>query len=504
MAKIKILLVDDEPTVRETIDKYLSDFGYEIDYAENCLSAADKLKNTPYTVVLIDLHMKNFDGKFEEDAGIDLLKFIEKENYDVPAIILTSYPSVPSVKDAMLIGAADYVEKTPDQLEKLANLIEKKMNKNTKLIIEIADPSLKIDEIRTDIFQKLFNEYEKIIIHEFSKGSRGAVLYRINFQDQDGVWNIPLIVKIGWRDEILREISGFKTYVRHKIPEGRCPEIYNSAFSGKYGGITYSFVGASEFSKTLTLKDYFRTASPKDIELVIENVFEKLFRIWHENKGNKMPLNIFDEYINVLFDETKLEKAVKTYLSDYYHQDIISYDDIGVRFTNPLKMFKEMNYKYETSTYISITHGDLNIKNILIDHDKNIWLIDFDRCGRAHILCDYAELETSIKYSNIDFENIKELYRLEDALLNQVDFKDKIKYQSNDKEIQKIVFALRKLREMAFYAVSPSNDITEYFISLLFYTLNMLRFSNKDLSKDIKKVILYSASRLITNISSRI
>ncbi len=47
-------------------------------------------------------------------------------------------------------------------------------------------------------------------------------------------------------------------------------------------------------------------------------------------------------------------------------------------------------------TRVAITHGDLHGDNLLVDNQKNVWVIDFERCGEGHILQDFIELEADI------------------------------------------------------------------------------------------------------------
>jgi len=65
---------------------------------------------------------------------------------------------------------------------------------------------------------------------------------------------------------------------------------------------------------------------------------------------------------------------------------------------------------------LSITHGDLNGKNILVDENGHPWLIDFFRTGPEHVLRDFVELEADIKFNYLESGDMEALYEFESSL----------------------------------------------------------------------------------------
>ena len=74
----------------------------------------------------------------------------------------------------------------------------------------------------------------------------------------------------------------------------------------------------------------------------------------------------------------------------------------------------KQGYLAKSFHYVSYVHGDLNGRNIILDKNENVWLIDFEYTERTHILKDVAKLENDILYEYTVLENEKEL---EEALL---------------------------------------------------------------------------------------
>jgi DNA-binding NtrC family response regulator len=109
----KVLVIDDEKVVLDSVKKILLDEGYEV---EVNLSGRDGLKDalqSHYDIVLTDIRMPDI-------GGMRVLRDIKRAKPSLPVIMITGYASVKSSVQAMKLGASDYVEKpfTPDQLIK--------------------------------------------------------------------------------------------------------------------------------------------------------------------------------------------------------------------------------------------------------------------------------------------------------------------------------------------------------------------------------------------------
>jgi len=100
----KILIADDEKTIRESLKQILSEEGYETDTAEDGQEALNKIQNTDFDVVLTDIKMPNVDG-------MELLEKATQLSPNTFFIIMTAYASVKTAVDAMREGAYDYLIK---------------------------------------------------------------------------------------------------------------------------------------------------------------------------------------------------------------------------------------------------------------------------------------------------------------------------------------------------------------------------------------------------------
>jgi len=123
--KIKVLVVDDFPTMRRIVKNLLKQLGFEnIDEADDGVNALAKLKNGGFGLVVSDWNMPNMEG-------IDLLRAVRQEPAvkDIPFLMVTAEAEKEKVIEAIKAGVDNYIVKpfTAEVLkEKLEKIAERK------------------------------------------------------------------------------------------------------------------------------------------------------------------------------------------------------------------------------------------------------------------------------------------------------------------------------------------------------------------------------------------
>lgn len=102
--KPRILVVDDEESIREFLEIMLKKEGYEITTAEDGKVAQDLLTKKSFDMIISDLQMPNV-------TGLELLKFVKESYSDTTFMMITAFGSTESAVEAMKIGAYDYLTK---------------------------------------------------------------------------------------------------------------------------------------------------------------------------------------------------------------------------------------------------------------------------------------------------------------------------------------------------------------------------------------------------------
>ncbi len=107
----RILLVDDEETLRCVLKETLNNEGYNVDVANDGFQALERFKLIPYDLLITDIKMHGMDG-------LQLIREIKKNNSHAKIIIITAYGSLETVKEAMRLGVVEFISK-PFKLQEI-------------------------------------------------------------------------------------------------------------------------------------------------------------------------------------------------------------------------------------------------------------------------------------------------------------------------------------------------------------------------------------------------
>ncbi len=108
----KILVVDDEESIRFTFHAFLNDAGYCVDTAENLAQALEKIAVSSYDAVFLDILL----GR---DSGMQILQICREKQPNTPILMVTDAPEVKTAAEAVRLGAFDYISKPVHQDELL-------------------------------------------------------------------------------------------------------------------------------------------------------------------------------------------------------------------------------------------------------------------------------------------------------------------------------------------------------------------------------------------------
>ena len=124
--KRKILVVDDEESIRWVLGKSLQKAGYIVEYAEDGSSALEKATTDNFSSIILDLTMPDM-------SGFQVMSELRAEGIDPPVIIITAQNTVKNAIDAMKEGAYDYIAK-PFDLDEVNITVERAIEsyENTK------------------------------------------------------------------------------------------------------------------------------------------------------------------------------------------------------------------------------------------------------------------------------------------------------------------------------------------------------------------------------------
>jgi diguanylate cyclase (GGDEF)-like protein len=137
---VRLLIVDDEESVRSLLSQVLIEEGFQVTTAENANEAWEIFKKDPVPLVITDIAMQGM-------TGIELLMNIKKDRPKTQVIIMTCYTSQETVSKAHRYGAYDYLIKPFEDLE----LIPKAAKRAIEKIDQITENELEMEKLKKKI-----------------------------------------------------------------------------------------------------------------------------------------------------------------------------------------------------------------------------------------------------------------------------------------------------------------------------------------------------------------
>ncbi|MEP5612206.1 MAG: sigma-54 dependent transcriptional regulator [Cyclobacteriaceae bacterium] len=170
----KILVVDDEKSIRDALCDILSEESYEVVAAEDGADGFSKLSEEKIDLVLCDIKMPKMDG-------LELLQKASSEGFDIPFIMISAHGTIDTAVEATKKGAFDFIQKPPDlnrilltvrnaldnsQLTKETKVLRKKVSKGNEIVGE----SSQIAEVKETIEKVAATEARVLITGENGTG----------------------------------------------------------------------------------------------------------------------------------------------------------------------------------------------------------------------------------------------------------------------------------------------------------------------------------------------
>ena len=157
-ATIRILIVDDEESLRGMLSETISDKGFKVDTAASGEQALERFKSNFYHVVLSDIRMPGI-------SGIELIQAIKKDYESTEVIIMTSHASMDTAIGAIRAGAYDYLLKPFENLDEVAAIIDRVVDK----LFLIHENKRLIDDLKSSNQRLVDKNKETQTLYNFSK-----------------------------------------------------------------------------------------------------------------------------------------------------------------------------------------------------------------------------------------------------------------------------------------------------------------------------------------------
>ena len=133
-AAAKLLVVDDERSMRELLSIVLRREGYDVTLAENGRAAVDRLEHSRFDLLISDIKMPDM-------TGVDVLRAAKRLDPDILGLMITAFASADTAIEAMRLGAHDYLSKPFDVDElkmKVRNALEQRLLRQENVLLKRA------------------------------------------------------------------------------------------------------------------------------------------------------------------------------------------------------------------------------------------------------------------------------------------------------------------------------------------------------------------------------
>ncbi len=197
-----VLVVEDDPIIREKLVTTLKFFFKEVYQSDNGLDAYEKFLEEKPNLIISDIEMKN-------ENGIELIKKVRKINLDIPIIVLSAYSKEEYLLKLINLKIAHYILK-PATNKKLFEAISIALLKEQKVLLKLCE-NMYLDTENSLIRYK--NE-------EISLRKKEKYFLELLYKNKDKITSYELIQEYIWTDKYMTQ-NALKTFIkelRKKLP----------------------------------------------------------------------------------------------------------------------------------------------------------------------------------------------------------------------------------------------------------------------------------------------
>ena len=500
-AKARILIVDNEPNVRDDLRQIFEPLGFTVAAATGSgdllIEEAEKLaKQFRPHVVIIDLRLY-----IDELAGDQSGLFLIQRFRSVSCILYSAYLETAIIRDASKSGFYTFVGKG-ESPQKLVDEVEQAVRENSASVrgafvhlpsnwsqkhifkaLGLEQNEAVPTNLVEDILCQLFPENnrveadnvrgEVITPQDVSRGR--SVILKVYPDDL-----VPFVVKLGLNEGIRKEQRNYNDHVKDKLGGRFYAQLENVNEFWELGGAVYAFMG-TPLRNLPSFTDFYRMNRDKKIILEpLRHFFSEVWSKHYQNAQDSEAESLFHLYNESLKLEARLE-SIKTSTKKRL------FKGLPITFTDPANwILAHKNESRLSNVRVAVTHGDLHGDNLFVDGNR-AWAIDFENTSKNHILRDFVELETDImiRLSRLEYEPIQ-FYPLAITLTSMSEPTSAIRHvlvESDNENARKVIEVVYGLRQLAS-KVTMYSDVREYYWGLLFNILLVAkRMPEKSLSK---------------------
>jgi anti-anti-sigma factor len=373
-----------------------------------------------------------------------------------------------------------------------------------RLKIQVEDGIL-LEEEWIEIIRRLYSDCSRVILTQLTGGYM-AKTFRVASYDRDGRRLLPTVLKISTLELIHREEEAHRAYVQRFILNNSTT-IMGTASAGSWAALRYNFLGISGPDTRLSwLMDVYRSQSTENVLKLLHRLYTQILKPWY-GQPRWEPVYLYADHDPLRLFPNLCAHAERDF-GFSPGQDFIDCPALGTQLTNPFRFLLTEYPRRATRSqlwYQGVNHGDLNLRNILVDEQENLYVIDFSETHPRNIVSDFARMETVLKFEMTRIDSPEDLARMIEfeqglAESGSLDEAPPNRYRGPDPLVEKAYSVIRRLRSYSNTVTLFETDMVPYWLALLEWTFSVLSY---DLPPLRRKLAAYSAAILCERILAR-
>jgi ADP-ribose pyrophosphatase len=339
---------------------------------------------------------------------------------------------------------------------------------------------------RRNIIEFLCMHWTKAELKPLQGGYTGSLLFLAN--GWKGTSRVePMVLKVDRYPQMRREIEGYqevKDLFGKNVPTFTYPVTL-----GESTGVGMEL--AAMEGRPETLQDSFEAAEGDEstnrfmrrLQKALDLVVEKLYRNT-STSSRVAPYRRFELHTQQQLDWFRENAG---FVIEYAGRARASEMPMPVEVIENMLRLAAAN-EDGVENEVCLTHGDLNLKNVICDEADNIWFIDWTHSDQYPVEMDFAKVENDIKFvmsKQFEIEDLPRLRRFEEYLLANREpaeanrLPKSLSFVKWDLRFRKMLDSVRRIRRSCFSLKSERDDWLVYRIALLKYALHTLSFDER-------------------------
>jgi DNA-binding response OmpR family regulator len=502
-----ILIVDNDQDFLDTFAENLSIRGFDAFKAKTMEKARQIMRTDFIQMVVVDIRIEDDDDE-KDTWGIKLIQ--EAEFKSIPKIVLTNFPFIETVKEALkptsagYIPAIDYIDKIHgmrSNLDEICRLFDQHVCHSQDILFnwEISsmlsfpglagqlNKNLSVEKLSSHIheliylFQTLFAGSLEVNITRtpwFQPGKIALSIHAIQSTRED-----YYVLTCGEPEKIEAEQINAALY--SPDPESKTRTRYIRSYrTTHYGANLWKLVEAPQTNMQSFL-EFFQNKPEKLVKAAIKNIYENTLEEWRRIKPARLepadlerwqremlPMHSFPEIevlnlrIQRIAEESIARRCIINFEQNRNHFRITFTDHHKEDFPNPLQYLYGDQELPVKSVLVQNAPGRIDFDTIQVDQLGNAWLTDFADAGEYTTWHPFTFLEASLRFRLLDASHLFPIYQLEKQLLLKKGLSSFSQTLDTDPEAKKTVAAIQSIRSLA--GQMTGNDPLPYAVSLFF------------------------------------